>query len=52
VTWEELGLTNEMDGQVRDLWADKDLGTFREKFAFTVESHALEVFRVTPEFKK
>jgi alpha-galactosidase len=51
VSWEELGLTSLMEGSVKDLWADKELGVFRESFTMNVESHALEVIKVTPYFK-
>jgi len=50
VSWEELNLPAEMNGSVKDLWADKELGVFKESFTIRVESHACEVIKITPCF--
>jgi alpha-galactosidase len=34
---------------VRDLWAHRDLGAFRDRFATTVGSHVATMVRATPE---
>ena len=44
VEWSELGLTR--PGRVRDLWPQKDLGVFPDRFAITVNSHGVVLVRV------
>ncbi len=47
VLWKDLGLLR--NATVRDLWARKDLGSFREGFAATVPSHGSVLLRVSGE---
>jgi alpha-galactosidase len=37
--------------KVRDLWRQKDLGEFEEKFSMPVASHGAEMFKLTPAAK-
>jgi hypothetical protein len=46
-TFAELGLTGPC--RVRDLWAKKDLGTFRESFAAPIRLHGAGLYRVSPD---
>ena len=46
VEWKDLNLSGAC--RVRDLWAHKDLGTFRDSHTFTIRPHAAGLFRVTP----
>jgi alpha-galactosidase len=45
VTWTELGLTGKQ--KVRDLWRQKDLGTFEKDFSATVPRHGTVFVRIT-----
>ncbi len=42
--WTDLGLTNTQ--KVRDLWRQKDLGTFKAMFATKVASHGVTLIRI------
>jgi hypothetical protein len=44
VAWAELGLAGTHD--VRDLWARKDLGAFKDKFAAQIPAHGAGLFRI------
>jgi hypothetical protein len=46
-TFAELGLTGSCS--VRDLWAKKDLGTFRESFAAPIRPHGAGLYRVSQD---
>jgi alpha-galactosidase len=46
VEWRRLGLTN--PGKVRDLWRQKDLGIFEDRFAAPVNPHGVVLIRVAP----
>jgi len=48
VTWEQLGLAPGVEAQVRDLWARKNLGTFKARLTATVEPHGVVMIRVQP----
>ncbi len=48
VTWAELGLPADAECAVRDLYARKDLGTFRGGVAAEVGPHDVAALRVTP----
>jgi alpha-galactosidase len=48
VTWEQIGLAPGAEAQVRDLWAKKDLGTFKARFTATVKPHDVAMIRVQP----
>jgi len=47
VTWTDLGL----DGKhkVRDLWRQKDLGKFKDKFEANVARHGVVLIKVLPK---
>ena len=49
VYWHWLGYPVEFDAQVRDLYDEKDLGTFAESFTALVEPHGVCVVRIAPE---
>jgi alpha-galactosidase len=44
VNWKELGINGEMP--VRDLWAEKDLGLFKNEIAFNVEAHGCVIVKI------
>ena len=46
VKWSDLGITGKQ--KVRDLWRQKDLGTFDEKFETKVLVHGVVLVKVTP----
>ena len=46
--WKEIGLP-EGDAVVRDLWARKDLGTFKDSFNATIDSHSSMLLKITPK---
>ncbi|HTO93743.1 MAG TPA: putative Ig domain-containing protein [Bacteroidota bacterium] len=46
VSWEELGLSGERT--VRDLWRQKDLGTFADGITLSVPRHGAMLIRVAP----
>ena len=49
VTWRQLGYDADVKGVVRDLHAEKDLGTFTEGFTGAVDIHDARVLRITPQ---
>ncbi len=46
VTWDMIGLAPHMQAQVRDLWAQQDLGVVKEQFEAKVEPHGVVMVRV------
>ena len=46
VSWQELGIKGPQI--VRDLWRQKDLGSFAEKFEATVPSHGVVLVKIRP----
>jgi alpha-galactosidase len=44
--WRDLKLTDKQD--VRDLWRQKDLGLFTDKFEATVGPHGVVLLRISP----
>ena len=48
VTWEQMGMAPGVGAQVRDLWAKKDLGPFKDRITRTVEPHGVVMLRVQP----
>jgi len=47
VGWSELGLTGRQT--VRDVWRQKDIGSFEEKYEASVPSHGVVLIRVHPD---
>ena len=45
VTWKQLGLTG-TQYKVRDLWANKDLGTFSNGFSYPIQAHDAGLYRI------
>lgn len=45
-TWAEIGLPQVLQFTVRDLWAKKDVGTFKEKYSAAVPSHGVVMVKV------
>jgi alpha-galactosidase len=45
-TWQDLNLSG--SHTVRDLWREKDLGTFDGQFAMSVASHSAELVKISP----
>jgi len=48
--WKDLGLAGNQI--VRDLWRQKDIGSFSGKFDSTVPSHGVVLLRIRPDSKK
>ncbi|KQV62200.1 MULTISPECIES: glycoside hydrolase family 27 protein [unclassified Caulobacter] len=48
VDWTELGYPAGLRARVRDLWAGKDLGPMKERFAATAPSHGVVMVTVRP----
>ena len=46
VNWSDLGIEGDM--HVRDLWRQKDLGTFTNTFSVTVPRHGVVLVKVSP----
>ena len=49
VTWEDLGYPSDADATVRDLHAEKNLGTFRRAFTAAVDIHDARIVKITPK---
>ena len=47
VRWSDLGLTNART--VRDLWRQKDLGVFNDRFETRVNPHGVVLIRIAPQ---
>jgi alpha-galactosidase len=47
VNWSDIGLTGQC--QVRDLWRQKDLGKFADRFSAPVNPHGVVLIRVFPK---
>lgn len=47
VMFEKLGLSQGVEYKVRDLWNRKDLGSFKDEFAWPVNAHGAALFKVT-----
>ena len=47
MTFAEIGLDG--SGKVRDLWAKKDLGSFRDEFAMDVPFHGARLVKFEAE---
>ena len=45
VTWEEIGL-NWTKATVRDLWAQKDLGTIEKKYSIKLQKHESQLLKI------
>ena len=48
VAWEQIGYPGHLRAQVRDLWAAKNLGKFKNSYSATVAPHDVVVIKVTP----
>lgn len=47
VAFEQLGLSAGIDYKVRDLWARKDLGSFRNEFSAPVPAHGAGLYKLS-----
>lgn len=45
ITWKQLGLTGTAY-KVRDLWDNKELGTFKDSFSYPINAHGAGLFKV------
>ena len=48
VAWNQIGYTDHLSAEVRDLWAHKDLGRFTGSFKASVPSHGVVMVTVKP----
>jgi alpha-galactosidase len=48
VDWDHLGLPPALHARVRDLWAHRDVGRARGRYAATVQPHAVVMLRMQP----
>ena len=46
VKWDDLKIQGSQ--AVRDLWRQKNLGTFKDEFSLPVASHSGEMVKITP----
>jgi alpha-galactosidase len=46
--WSDIGLMNDLKASVRDLWAKRDLGTFKNSYSADVPSHGVVMVKITP----
>jgi alpha-galactosidase len=51
-SWSDVGLSDEEDAMVRDLYARQDLGTYRGLFSAGVPLHGVLALKVTPASPK
>jgi alpha-galactosidase len=49
VTWQQLGLTGKQT--IRDLWRQKDIGTYTDQFEVMVRPHGVILIRIEPAVK-
>ena len=49
ITWEQLGITGKQN--VRDLWRQKNIGTYENQFEAMVRPHGVALVRICPEKK-
>ena len=47
VKFEQLGLNSNDEYKVRDLWAKKDLGSFKNEFSYPVNAHNAVMFKIS-----
>jgi len=47
VTWQQLGITGKQ--VVRDLWRQKNIGTYKDSFEAVVRPHGVTLVRIQPE---
>lgn len=47
VTWEQLGITGKQ--KVRDLWRQKNIGTYNESFEAMVRPHGVILVKISPQ---
>lgn len=52
VTWRQIGFASDVKATVRDLHAEKDLGTFTNWFTGEVDIHDARMLRVVPHHVK
>jgi alpha-galactosidase len=45
VTWQQVGLTG-TNFKVRDLWANKELGVFKDGFSYPVNAHGAGLYKI------
>jgi len=47
--WSDIGIPASTSADVRDLWAKKDLGSFKGSFSSQVASHGVVMIKITPQ---
>jgi alpha-galactosidase len=47
VRFDQLGLRSGVEYQVRDLWAKKDLGKFKDKFSAPIRAHGAGLYKIS-----
>jgi len=47
IRFDELGLSSGVEYKVRDLWANKDLGSFKDEFSAPVQAHGAGLYKVS-----
>ena len=52
VTWEQLGYPSDAEADVRDLHAEKTLGTFQDSLTAAVDIHDAVMVKITPQKAK
>ena len=49
VTWKDVGFESDVEVTVRDLHAEKDLGTYTKSFTGAVDIHDARMLKLTPQ---
>lgn len=52
VTWEQLGYPSDMKADIRDLHAERPLGTFQDSFTAGVDIHDAVMVKISPQHVK
>lgn len=48
ITWDRIGLNKKAEAVVRDLYREKDIGTFVGEFTHLVDAHGVLALKITP----
>jgi alpha-galactosidase len=48
VSWQDIGYPAHLSAGVRDLWQEKDLGQYKDKFSASVAPHSVMMVKVAP----
>jgi alpha-galactosidase len=49
VIWTEIGYPLSLTAKVKDVWADKDMGTFTGGYSADIPPHGVALLKVVPQ---